>query len=86
MSARITAYMVSRMVSEISSSLHFMRSTPEPDSELRPISSLKIRRLAFDIEQPGKEKRNDKDEYHKASPIDSFIYIFFFKIESFKAK
>lgn len=52
MSARITAYMVSRMVSEISSSLHFMRSTPEPDSELRPISSLKIRRLAFEIEQP----------------------------------
>ena len=57
MSARITAYMVSRMVSEISSSLHFMRSTPEPDSELRPISSLKIRRLAFEIEQPGKEKK-----------------------------
>ena len=57
MRARITAYMVSRMVSEISSSLHFMRSTPEPDSELRPISSLKIRRLAFEIEQPGKEKK-----------------------------
>ena len=57
MSARITAYMVSRMVSEISSSLHFMRSTPEPDSELRPISSLKIRRLAFEIEQPGIEKK-----------------------------
>ena len=52
MRARITEYMVSRMVSEISSSLHFMTSTPDPDSELRPISSLNIRRLAFEIEQP----------------------------------
>ena len=52
MRARITEYIVSRMVSEISSSLHFMTSTPDPDSELRPISSLNIRRLAFEIEQP----------------------------------